>query len=88
VLCCAVMYHREEEREAKRAAEALAAEEAREAEAKAASDELNKWKDMFVVETAGTNEDDAVEESQGQLQLFIDYVKVGTGVVVCPVELT
>lgn len=51
-----------EEFEAKRAAETAA--------------ELEKWKDLFSVETEGTVEEDVKEESQGLLNQFVEYIKV------------
>ena len=55
------------------AAEAAEFEAQRAAEAAA---ELDKWKDMFQVETEGTVEEDVQEQSQGLLHEFVEYIKV------------
>mmetsp|Transcript_14759 Transcript_14759/g.35846 ORF Transcript_14759/g.35846 Transcript_14759/m.35846 type:complete len:232 (+) Transcript_14759:1-696(+) len=77
---------REEQREAERA-EAEAArkrerEEKEEAERKAQEEikkkeeeEFDKWKDLFETGEDGAQADDDLQESQGMLQEFIDYLK-------------
>lgn len=47
-------------------------------EEEAANEEFDKWKTAFSVDTEGTVEEDAQEESQGLLFDFVEYIKVIT----------
>lgn len=56
-------------------------------EEEAANEEFERWKSAFVVDTEGTVENDAQEESQGLLSDFVEYIKVviqaNIGLVAC-----
>jgi len=66
---------KDEEQEAEEHRKEEAAREQKAKEEEAANEEFDKWKTAFSVDTEGTVEDDAQEESQGLLLDFVEYIK-------------
>jgi len=66
---------REEERRREKEAEAEAEKKALEEQKKKEEEEFDKWKDLFETADDGAQADDDLQESQGLLQEFIDYLR-------------
>ena len=64
-----------DERRRKKVEEEEAALKALEEKKKSEEEEFEKWKDMFETADDGAQADEDLEESQGMLQEFIDYIK-------------
>jgi len=66
---------REDEREAKRKKQEDEETKKREEEKKKDDEVYEQWKELITVETTGSGESDAAQESQGLLDEFISYIK-------------